>query len=330
MEAAGPSEVRAEGREEAPALLEDGGRPPVRHGHGLGRDLIRLIDQPLDPVDAQDAVAQHLGDRSSAHLLDHQSEQHVVGVPVLEPLTRGNAHVGDQLQQFGRLPQPLRMRDQPVVDRRKVVGDAASLAQQMADRGPVRVEVETAGQVIGGRVVEAQLAGFHHLHHLGGGHRLRDAGDRELVVDRNVSNAVSLAHRSAPCPQWGHHRDGDPGATGHVVQDRLELGRLLGRDPVLADVGERFDREAVGLRDRRRLSGRLRRAWRRCWAGTTAARQDGSDDQRSDGGSVHRLTSGASTASSGRRSTVSSAASKYLWSYFSRSPGSSRTIRAIT
>ena len=46
------------------------------------------------------------------------------------------------------------------------------MSQQLADRRPVGVEVEIRRKVIGGRIVEAQLAGLDHLHHLGGDHRL--------------------------------------------------------------------------------------------------------------------------------------------------------------
>ena len=41
------------------------------------------------------------------------------------------------------------------VDRWQIVRDAAALAQQVADRGPVRVEVEVRRKVIRGQVVEA-------------------------------------------------------------------------------------------------------------------------------------------------------------------------------
>ena len=88
MAAAGPSEVDAsEGGEEATTLLENGRRLAERHGHGLCRRLIGLIDESFNTVDAEDAFAQHFGHRSPANLLDHQSEQEVVGVRVLELLT---------------------------------------------------------------------------------------------------------------------------------------------------------------------------------------------------------------------------------------------------
>jgi hypothetical protein len=64
--------------------------------------------------------------------------------------------------------------------------------------------------VILGRVVECELAGLDHLHHLGCDHRLGDAGDRELIVDPYVSNAVRLPRRSTPCAVGGHHRGGHP------------------------------------------------------------------------------------------------------------------------
>jgi hypothetical protein len=58
-----------------------------------------LVDEPLYPVDAEEAVAQHIADWSTADLLDHEPEQEIVGVRVAELLTGGSAIVGDQLQQ---------------------------------------------------------------------------------------------------------------------------------------------------------------------------------------------------------------------------------------
>lgn len=106
----------------------------------------------------------------------------------------------------------------------------------------VGVEVEVGREVIGRRVVEVQLACLDHLHDLGRDHGLGDAVDGELIVDPYVSNAVRLAGRSAPRPVGGHHRGRHPGAAGHVIQDRLELRRRLFGDGVLADIGERLDR----------------------------------------------------------------------------------------
>ena len=43
--------------QKAAALLECSGRPTKRHGHRLGRDFVRLIDEALHPVDVEYAVA---------------------------------------------------------------------------------------------------------------------------------------------------------------------------------------------------------------------------------------------------------------------------------
>jgi hypothetical protein len=85
------------------------------------------------------------------------------------------------------------------------------------------VSKSVRGEVIGRRVVEGELAGLDHLHHLGCDHRLGDAGDTELIVDPYVSNAVRLPPRSTPCAVGGHHRGGHPAFAGHVAQDRPEL-----------------------------------------------------------------------------------------------------------
>jgi hypothetical protein len=55
------------------------------------------------PVDAEDAVAQHIANWSPADLLDHQSEQQIVGVRIPELLTGGSAIIGDQVQEVGGL-----------------------------------------------------------------------------------------------------------------------------------------------------------------------------------------------------------------------------------
>ena len=153
------------------------------------------------------------------NLLDHQSEQRVVGVRVLELLTGGSAIGGDQLQDLGRLPDTSPIGRQALPHLIVIpVRDAAALAQQLADGRPVGVEVEVRREVIGGRVVEGQLPGLDHLHHLGCDHRLGDAGDTELIVDPYVSNAVRLARRPTPCAVGGHHRGGHPAFAGHVVR----------------------------------------------------------------------------------------------------------------
>jgi len=61
-------------------------------------------------------------------------------------------------------------------------------------------------KVIGGRVVETQLARLDHQHHLDCDHRLGDARDRELVVDLEVSDTVGLARRPTPRALGCHHR----------------------------------------------------------------------------------------------------------------------------
>src|SRR5687768_10215428 len=48
---------KSEGWEEAATLLQRGLRLTVGHGHRLGRDLIRLVDESLCSVYAEDAVA---------------------------------------------------------------------------------------------------------------------------------------------------------------------------------------------------------------------------------------------------------------------------------
>ena len=97
--------------------------------------------EPLHPVDVQDAVPKHLGDRLPTHLLDHQSKQQIVGVRGEVGNDRPSAIGGDQLQEVGRRPHPQQIGRQPVVNRRVVV-DAAALAKQIADRCSVRVEIE--------------------------------------------------------------------------------------------------------------------------------------------------------------------------------------------
>jgi len=94
--------------------------------------------------------------------------------------------------------------------------------------------------VVGGEVVERQLTGLDHLHHLGRDHRFGDAGDEELIVDPHVANAVRRTRRSAPGAVGGHHRGCHPAVAGHVVQDRPELRRHFLGDRLHADVGERL------------------------------------------------------------------------------------------
>ena len=57
------------------------------------------------------------------------------------------------------------------------------MAEQLADGRPIGVGPEVPGQVAGGQVVERELAGPDHQHHLGCDHRLGNARDRELVLD---------------------------------------------------------------------------------------------------------------------------------------------------
>ena len=85
-------------------------------------------------------------------MLDHQSEQQIVGVRIPELLTGGSAIIGDQVQEVGGL--------------------------QLADGRPIAVEVKVRGKVVSRRVVEVQLAGLDHLHHLCRDHRLGHAADR--------------------------------------------------------------------------------------------------------------------------------------------------------
>ena len=117
----------------------------------------------------------------------------------------------------------------------------------MADRGPVRVEFEVRRKVIRGQVIEAELTGFDQLHHLGSGHRFRRARDRELSVDRHVSNVVSLARRPAPCAVGRHDGCRYPGWAGPVFEDRLQLRREVGGDRVFGDGSERLGREAAAV-----------------------------------------------------------------------------------
>lgn len=134
--------------------LENGSRPAPRHRHGLGRDLIRLIDKPLHPVDGEDAVPQHIGHRASPHLLDHQAEQQIVDVPVLEGVTDNTPPGWHQLQHVGWRPHLQQIGGQELEYRRPMVWDTAAMAQQITDRRLPGVELEIPRKVVSGQVVD--------------------------------------------------------------------------------------------------------------------------------------------------------------------------------
>ena len=191
-------------------------------------------------------MAQHVHQRSPPNVLDHESEQGVVGIRVQELLIRGSTMGADERQHLGRRPVTAAMRRHPLLHVLAVpIRDAGEHLEQLADRCSVGVEVEVRREVVGGRGVQREFAALDQLHHLSGDHRLRDARDAELTVDPNVSNAVRRTRRPAPRAVGGHHGGRHPGSVegGHVVQDRLELGGLLLGDRVLADVGEPLGRE---------------------------------------------------------------------------------------
>jgi hypothetical protein len=56
-----------------------------------------LVDEPVHPIDVQDTVAQHLGHGSATDLLDHESQQQIVGVRISEYITSGGAKGVDQV-----------------------------------------------------------------------------------------------------------------------------------------------------------------------------------------------------------------------------------------
>lgn len=92
--------------------------------------------------------------------------------------------------------------------------------------------------MVGSRVVEAQLTGFDHLHHLRCHHGLRDAGNGELIVDGDVAFAVCLAGCPAPGAVRPHDRGRDPRSVGQVVQDCLQFSRHLVGGGLLTDPRE--------------------------------------------------------------------------------------------
>ena len=154
-----------------------------RHGDGLGRALFRLIDKPLQPVDTEGAVPQHVGERASLHVLDHHAEKQVVGLCVGEGASGRSLPGRQQLQYLGRRPDPLKVGLVTTVQQVVVVRNAAAVAEKVADGRPVRVELEIPRKVIGDQVVETQFSGLGHQHHLGCYHRLGDARNGELVIN---------------------------------------------------------------------------------------------------------------------------------------------------
>jgi hypothetical protein len=153
-------------------------------------------------------------------MLDHHAEQQVVRLGVDEAGV-GRDPVGWQHRKnLGRCPDPLEFGLLARVQEIVIVGETAAVAEEFSDGRPVGVECEGPGKVVGHQVVNGQLAGLDHQHDLGCDHGLGDAGDRELVIDLDVSNTVRLARRPTPGALGGHHCRRHPSSARHVVHGK--------------------------------------------------------------------------------------------------------------
>jgi len=164
------------------------------------------------------------------------------------------------------------------------------MAQELADRRPVRVEGEISREILGCGCVERNLARLHELHHLRRDDRLRSAADTELAVGLHVVDPVRLPHGAAPRPSGGHHGGGHSAATGSVGKGRLELHCYICWDWVVAESCEGLCREWSWPNRRRRSrtfgdgnrwgDGDVRRArsLRCCQPGAAATSHDPDDE----------------------------------------------------
>ena len=220
-----------------------------------GRGLVRLEDRLLEAQRIQQPVADDLRDVVAGDLPDDLAQQHEVGVGVVEAASRGAVRLAHEVQDLRSVQRRSGSREHGVVVARRleVVGDAAGVAQQLADRDALGARDSRAGTATVGRRGEATLV--HELHHDRRHEGLGDARDAE----HRVSVPTGLAGESWRSPLTPSHVR--PSASrmatempGVGMRARAAIEHLLERGGGLG-----VERQGGLEVDRGRIGGRLRR-----------------------------------------------------------------------